>query len=340
MADEVAEEPMLPAPLFFLEDEPSRGVARYLFPTEKFRGEWRRHWVGLVQGVVCSVVVAAALAWAAAVWVPARYAGAAVAAVVTIGVLAVVDRVLNWRVARFVLTNKRIMVIRGVIVRRVAMLPLMRVTDMHYTQSPLGQALDYGTFIVVQSRWSNLMRRTSHLPRPNELYLRIVEEMYEPDAVEARLGHAVSHAVREALQGPELVNSAGWVSVEILDGQQPVAASEDRRVRLVTGRRYSIVVTIAGARVSSLAEPLVVATGVDRPSVQFAIELDSDHPSLRQPAVELAFDRDGAAQARFGVTMTVGADSPPWLWIRVSQANRTLQSVELLAEPAPGTAVE
>ncbi|GAA2633897.1 hypothetical protein [Paractinoplanes durhamensis] len=30
--------------------------------------------------------------------------------------------------------------------------------------------------------------RITALPNPNELYLRVVEEMYEPRAVEARLG--------------------------------------------------------------------------------------------------------------------------------------------------------
>src|SRR5690348_14605316 len=27
-----------------LEEEPSGLVSRYLFPTEKFRGEWKKHW--------------------------------------------------------------------------------------------------------------------------------------------------------------------------------------------------------------------------------------------------------------------------------------------------------
>ena len=30
-----------------LEDEPSSLVARYLFPTERYRGEWKRHWIHL-----------------------------------------------------------------------------------------------------------------------------------------------------------------------------------------------------------------------------------------------------------------------------------------------------
>src|SRR5262245_10783745 len=36
--------------------EPSNLVRRYLFPTEKFRGEWRRHWIQLIKRMSIGVV--------------------------------------------------------------------------------------------------------------------------------------------------------------------------------------------------------------------------------------------------------------------------------------------
>ena len=45
----------------------------------------------------------------------------------------------EWYYDRFVLTNKRVMLVEGVVARKVAMMPLTRVTDMKYTQSPLGR---------------------------------------------------------------------------------------------------------------------------------------------------------------------------------------------------------
>lgn len=47
-----------------------------------------------------------------------------------------------------VIAHKRIMVTSGVITRQVAMLPLLRVTDMKYEQSALGRPLDYGSFKI------------------------------------------------------------------------------------------------------------------------------------------------------------------------------------------------
>ena len=38
------------------------------------------------------------------------------------------------------------------------------------------------------------LREIKNLPNPNELYLRVVEEMYEPQAVEARLGKEADEA--------------------------------------------------------------------------------------------------------------------------------------------------
>ena len=38
-----------------LEDEPSSLVARYLFPTERYRGEWKRHWIHLTNPLLIGV---------------------------------------------------------------------------------------------------------------------------------------------------------------------------------------------------------------------------------------------------------------------------------------------
>ena len=111
------------------------------------------------------------------------------AVLVWLGVMGWVGwKVADWYFDRFILTNKRVMVVNGIITRKVAMMPLLRVTDMKYEQSPLGRLLNYGTFVLESAGQDQALRDVKHLPNPNELYLRVVEEMYEPQAVEARLG--------------------------------------------------------------------------------------------------------------------------------------------------------
>jgi membrane protein YdbS with pleckstrin-like domain len=182
-----------------LEDEPSAVVQRYLFPTEKFRGEWKRHWVQLAKEI--GIGLAATLGMGYATGYMAKHNAPGGVTIVILAWLAAMIwiswRVGDWWFDRFILTNKRVMVVKGIITRNVAMMPLVRVTDMKYVQSPLGRMLNYGTFELESAGQDQALRKVDNLPNPNELYLRIVEEMYEPEAVEARLGRAVEGDLAE-----------------------------------------------------------------------------------------------------------------------------------------------
>jgi membrane protein YdbS with pleckstrin-like domain len=179
-----------------VEPEPSAYVARYLFPTEKYRGEWRRHWIHLIVPIIVVVLATFLMGFVSSLFAH-FHADIAVTVVVVLWVLSLVWvgwRVMDWFQDRFILTNKRVMLINGLITRKVAMMPLLRVTDMKYQQSPMGRMLNYGTFVLESAGQDQALREVPHLPNPNELYLRVVEEMYEPEAVEARLGGGETEA--------------------------------------------------------------------------------------------------------------------------------------------------
>ncbi|MFI7211051.1 PH domain-containing protein [Micromonospora maritima] len=181
---------MAPRRVLPMEDEPSALAARYLFPTERFRGEWKRHWVHLTTPIIVGVAATFVLGYLSG-FLAGRDVGAltTVAVLLWFGVMGwVAWRVADWWYDRFILTNKRVMVVNGIITRRVAMMPLVRVTDMKYEQTPSGRALNYGTFVLESAGQEQALREIKNLPNPNELYLRVVEEMYEPQAVEARIG--------------------------------------------------------------------------------------------------------------------------------------------------------
>lgn len=183
--------PLGPRRVLPLEDEPTPLVARYLFPTERYRGEWKRHWIHLTTPILIGVAATFILGYLSGFLARQDVsAGLTTAAVlVWLAIMGwVAWKVGDWFFDRFILTNKRVMVVNGIITRRVAMMPLLRVTDMKYEQSPLGRALNYGTFVLESAGQEQALREIKHLPNPNELYLRVVEEMYEPQAVEARLG--------------------------------------------------------------------------------------------------------------------------------------------------------
>jgi membrane protein YdbS with pleckstrin-like domain len=172
-------------------DVPSPISARYLFPTEKYRGEWRRHWVHLMPWYVIGTLATFIMGLASGMltkWESeSRDTALTVTVVAWLLILGFVGwKILDWYMDRFILTNKRIMLIQGVITRSVAMMPLGRVTDMKYAQTPMGRMLNYGEFIIESAGQDQALRNVPHLPNPNELYLQMCEEMYEPEAVDER----------------------------------------------------------------------------------------------------------------------------------------------------------
>jgi membrane protein YdbS with pleckstrin-like domain len=177
-----------------IEDEPSPYIARYLFPTEKFRGEWRKHWTYLFDQFAVGAVATFVFGW---LWgyFAKHHLGGLSTAVIIMWILVMIwisVRVADWYFDRFVLTNKRLMTVSGMFTRTVGMMPLLRVTDMKYEQSGLGRIFRYGNFVLESAGQDQALREVKHLPNPNELYLRIVEEMYEPETVEAKLSARLS----------------------------------------------------------------------------------------------------------------------------------------------------
>ena len=178
-------------PVLPLEDEPSSATGRYLFPTERFRGEWRRHWARPFARYLATLALAVAGVIAVDRYVPGRYLTAARAGVPVLGGLIGLHVLFAWWAGRFVLTQKRVLLVGGLLRRRVSMAPLFRLTDLRFEQSTLGRVFNYGDFVLEGMGFLSRIRRVYTLPDPNELYLRIVEEMYEPEAVEARLRETI-----------------------------------------------------------------------------------------------------------------------------------------------------
>ena len=84
----------------------------------------------------------------------------------------------EWYTDWFVATNKRVLLTYGVFTRKVAMMPLMKVTDMSYNRSVLGRLLGYGEFVLESAGQDQALRTVSFLPRPDELYEEICLEIF------------------------------------------------------------------------------------------------------------------------------------------------------------------
>ena len=91
-------------------------------------------------------------------------------------------RTFEWYREWFVGTDRRLMLTLGIITRKVAMIPLSKVTDMRYDRPPVGQILGYGSFILESAGQDQAFREVEYVPHPDLLYRRISEELFTPSA--------------------------------------------------------------------------------------------------------------------------------------------------------------
>ena len=91
-------------------------------------------------------------------------------------------RTFLWYREWFVGTDRRLMLTQGILTRQVAMIPVVKVTDMRYDRSAFGQLLGYGSFVLESAGQDQAFREVRFVPHPDILYRRISEELFTPEA--------------------------------------------------------------------------------------------------------------------------------------------------------------
>ena len=90
-------------------------------------------------------------------------------------------RVVARRATYFTVTDKRMILVSGLVVRKVAMMPLAKVTDMSFQRSAMGRVFGYGEFIVESADRDQALRSVNFVPYPEQLYLEVCGLLF-PDA--------------------------------------------------------------------------------------------------------------------------------------------------------------
>ena len=90
----------------------------------------------------------------------------------------------DWRAEWFVTTDRRMLLVYGLVTRKVAMMPLGKVTDMNYKRSPLGLLLGYGEFVLESAGQDQAMRSIPYVRRPDDTYRAICAVIFAPQNAE------------------------------------------------------------------------------------------------------------------------------------------------------------
>jgi membrane protein YdbS with pleckstrin-like domain len=157
---------------------------RYLLPNERVVITVRRHWIVLLPPIVLSVATFVAAGWVD-VHLPPGVPGIRDLAWLTfLASLAwtlwrVVERFNDW----FVVTDERLLRTYGILTRKVAIMPLMKVTDMSYNVSPLGRVLHYGEFVFESAGQEQALRSVAFLPGSGQLFTVLSTELFGPEGV-------------------------------------------------------------------------------------------------------------------------------------------------------------
>lgn len=82
-------------------------------------------------------------------------------------------KVFAWSIEFFLVTEHRVMLVTGVLNRKVAMMPLAKVTDINLDRSLAGRILGYGEFIMESAGQQQALRNVDYMPYPEQLYLEV-----------------------------------------------------------------------------------------------------------------------------------------------------------------------
>jgi uncharacterized membrane protein YdbT with pleckstrin-like domain len=148
-----------------------RGVRKYLLRSEQKVIAVRRHWQVLMMPFIQALAALFAAGFLLSL-VPTdnAYVDDVIVAVAGFFVLRWLWKLGEWWVEQFVITDQRVLLVSGLLTRKVAVMPLTKVTDLTFQRSILGRMLGYGEFIVESAGQVQALSRISYLPHPEQLY--------------------------------------------------------------------------------------------------------------------------------------------------------------------------
>lgn len=168
--------------------EPARrAVRRYVLDDERIVLATRHHWARLLEPVATAAVAFVVVALSAGVARQAVGARGDLLWWLWVAVLVrTALRFVAWHVEWFVATDRRMLLLTGIVTHRVAMMPLHKVTDMSYARSVLGQVLGYGEFVLESAGQDQAMRRIQFVPRPDRSYRTLCATIFAPGGAPPR----------------------------------------------------------------------------------------------------------------------------------------------------------
>lgn len=147
-------------------------VTKYLLPRERYVVTVREHPAVLLRRTFVVLLGLAIAGWLSS-FVASGIAILAIWLLWVIPVLWLGMKVWDWAIHYFVITSQRLMLLQGVLLRKVNFIPLDKVTDVEFRRSQTGRLLGYGELEIMSPGQDEEMRHIRFVPYPEQVYLEV-----------------------------------------------------------------------------------------------------------------------------------------------------------------------
>src|SRR5215203_2209993 len=183
-------------------------AARYLLPTERPVINIRRHWAVLAATTVQSALLLVIGILLARILNSVDFAQMVATYFCIFVVLRWAYEVYSWYVEKLVVTDKRLLLLTGIVSRNVAIMPLVKVTDLTFHRSATGLMLGYGKFVVESAGQDQALSNIEFVPDTERLYIQISELLFGGD--QGAPGALVTAAQRDAEEEKDRAARGRW----------------------------------------------------------------------------------------------------------------------------------
>lgn len=183
-------------------------AARYLLPTERAEITIHRHWAVLAGITTQTVLLLTVGVLLARVLGSVDFARMVIVYFCVFVVARWLWAVFDWRHEVLIVTDKRLLLLTGIFSRNVAIMPLVKVTDLTFNRSASGLTFGYGKFVVESAGQDQALSTIDFVPQPEKLYIQISELLFGGD--KGSPGAMVTAAQREAEEDAERAARRRW----------------------------------------------------------------------------------------------------------------------------------
>jgi hypothetical protein len=215
-------------------------AARYLLPTERAEVTIRRHWAVLAGATAQSVLLLTIGVLLARVLGSIDFAQMVLVYFCIFVVARWIWAVIDWQHEVLIVTDKRLLLVTGIFSRNLAIMPLVKVTDLTFHRSASGLTFGYGKFIVESAGQDQALSTIDFVPQPEKLYIQISELLFGGD--KGSPGAMVTEAQREAEAEEERARRRRWRKYtrrgpdEPVDDRPAAAASSSHLDAIIADR--------------------------------------------------------------------------------------------------------